>query len=256
MTEKAIGIQWFDNHCHLGEDAEAIIERAHLAGVTKMITVGTDLAESKAAIQIAENFENVWATAGIHPHEAIHGTHGLKELLDSPQVVAVGEAGLDFYYDHSPRNEQKEVFKQQIELANKKSMPLVIHTREAWEETFSLLDTEGTPEHTVFHCFTGGPAELKSCLSRDASVSFSGIATFSTALEVRAAIEECPLEKLLLETDSPYLTPVPLRGQINEPANIVHTGRHIAEIKSLTEEEVAIVTTQNAEKFYRLSETN
>ena len=162
MTEKAIGIQWFDNHCHLGEDAEAIIERAHLAGVTKMITVGTDLAESKAAIQIAENFENVWATAGIHPHEAIHVTHGLKELLDSPQVVAVGEAGLDFYYDHSPRNEQKEVFKQQIELANKKSMPLVIHTREAWEETFSLLDTEGTPEHTVFHCFTGGPTELKS----------------------------------------------------------------------------------------------
>lgn len=248
--------QWFDNHCHLGEDAESVIESARSVGVTKMITVGTDLSESKAAIKIAENFENVWATAGVHPHEAIHGTQGLYELLDSPQVVAVGEAGLDFYYDHSPRSIQMEVFKEQIGLANKKSMPLVIHTREAWEETFSLLDTEGTPERTVFHCFTGGPTELESCLSRKAWVSFSGIATFPTAIEVRAAIEKCPLKQLLVETDSPYLAPVPLRGQINEPSNIIHTGKVIAEVKGLTEEEVARTTTQNAEIFYGLSEMN
>ena len=256
MTKEVNGIQWFDNHCHLGEDAESVIESARSAGVTRMVTVGTDLSESKVAIKIAENFENVWATAGVHPHEATQGTHGLDELLDLPQVVAVGEAGLDFHYDHSPRSTQSEVFKEQIGLANEKSMPLVIHTREAWEETFSLLDAEGTPERTVFHCFTGGPTELESCLSRNALVSFSGIATFPTALEIRAAVEKCPLNQLLVESDFPYLAPVPLRGQINEPANIIHTGRVIAEIKGLTEEKVAQVTTRNAEIFYGLNKIN
>ena len=249
-------IQWFDNHCHLGEDAENVVNRAQLAGVVKLITVGTDISESEAAIKIAENFENVWATAGVHPHEAIHGTHGLAELLKSPKVVAVGEAGLDFYYDHSPRNAQMEVFKEQICLANEKSMPLVIHTREAWEDTFSLLDAEGIPDHTVFHCFTGGVEEMRACVSRSALVSISGIATFPTAQEIREAIAECPMQYLLVETDSPYLAPVPLRGKTNEPANLIHTGRVIAEVKGLAEEEVARITTQNAERFYRLSEIN
>ena len=246
-------VRWFDNHCHLGEDAPEVIERATDAGVVGMITVGTDLAHSQAAVATAERFAQVWATAGVHPHEARDGMQGIAELLDHPKVVAVGEAGLDFHYDHSPRDQQQEIFRAHIGLANQHDLPLIIHTREAWEETFALLDAEGTPERTVFHCFTGGPDEATGCLERGAMMSFSGIVTFPKAPEVREAAALCPLERIMVETDSPYLAPVPLRGKTNQPANVALVGEKIAEVLGLPISEVAAATTASAQRFYGVS---
>ena len=145
----------------------------------------------------------VFATAGLHPHEASHGLIGIEDLLTTPQVVAVGECGLDFYYNHSPRNEQEKVFAQQIAYANEKNMPLVIHSRDAWDETFTVLDKEGVPSRTVFHCFTGGPEEASEAIARGALLSFSGIVTFKNAQEIREALKITPINRILIETDSP-----------------------------------------------------
>ena len=168
-------------------------------------------------------------------------------------MVAVGEAGLDFHYDHSPRDQQQEIFRAHIGLANQHDLPLIIHTREAWEETFALLDAEGTPERTVFHCFTGGPDEATGCLERGAMMSFSGIVTFPKAPEVREAAALCPLERIMVETDSPYLAPVPLRGKTNQPANVALVGEKIAEVLGLPISEVAAATTASAQRFYGVS---
>ena len=157
---------WFDNHCHLGDDADEVVARARASGVIGMVTVGCDLADSRAAVATASRHDGVWATAGVHPHEASGGVDGLVGLLAEPVVVAVGEAGLDFHYDHSPRDVQRDVFAAQVALANTYDLPLVIHTREAWDETFALLDAEGVPARTVFHCFTGGPGEAAAGLAR------------------------------------------------------------------------------------------
>tara|TARA_A100001037_G_scaffold175196_1_gene157070 strand:- start:865 stop:1617 length:753 start_codon:yes stop_codon:yes gene_type:complete len=246
------GSPWFDNHCHLGADSDEVVARARDAGVTGMITVGCDLADSRAAIATAEGHADVWATVGVHPHEAWAGIDGLEDLLASRQVVAVGEAGLDFHYDYSPRVVQREVFAAQIDLANRRSLPLVVHTREAWEETFEVLDTVGIPERTVFHCFTGGPQEAHAALARGAFLSFSGIVTFGSADDVRAAVRVCPLEKAMVETDSPYLTPVPYRGKTNEPAHVGLVGAAIAEAMNRSVEEVAVATTANVRSFYSL----
>mgnify|MGYP001578665750 CR=1 FL=1 len=243
---------WFDNHCHLGDDADEMVARARAGGVVGMVTVGCDLADSRAAIVRASAHDDVWATAGVHPHEASHGVEGLADLLSEPKVVAVGEAGLDFHYDHSPRDAQRDVFAAQIGLANAHDLPLVIHTREAWEETFVLLDAEGIPERTVFHCFTGGPDEALEGLARGAHLSFSGIITFRTADDLRAAAAVCPLERAMVETDSPYLAPVPHRGKANEPAHVALVGAAVAEAMGRTPDEVAEATTANARAFYGL----
>ncbi len=243
---------WFDNHCHLGTDADEVVARALAGGVVGMVTVGCDLADSRAAVATALAHRAVWATAGVHPHEASAGVAGLADLLTEPKVVAVGETGLDFHYDHSPRSTQRDVFAAQIGLANSYDLPLVIHTREAWEETFTLLDEEGVPDRTVFHCFTGGPHEAQESLARGALLSFSGIVTFRTADDLRAAVAVCPLDKLMVETDSPYLTPVPHRGKPNEPVLVALVGAAVAEAMSCTVEEVAEATTNNARAFYDL----
>lgn len=243
---------WFDNHCHLGADADVVVARALAGGVVGMVTVGCDLADSRAAVATASAHESVWATVGVHPHEASAGVVGLTELLTEPKVVAVGEAGLDFHYDHSPRSAQRDVFAAQIGFANSYNLPLVIHTREAWEETFTLLDKEGIPDRTVFHCFTGGPHEAQESLARGALLSLSGIVTFRAADDLRAAVAICPLDKLMVETDSPYLTPVPHRGKPNEPAFVAIVGVAVAETMGCTVEEVAEATTSNAQSFYDL----
>jgi len=217
-----------------------------------MITVGTNIERSREAISVAAGLDGVWATAGVHPHDAIDGLEGLEDLLADPGVVAVGECGLDFHYDHSPRDRQCEVFAAQIAIANNRGLPLVIHTREAWEETFTILDREGTPERTVFHCFTGGPDEGRECLARGGLISFSGIVTFPNAADVREAAVECPLDGLLVETDSPYLAPVPHRGQKNRPAMVTHVGAAIAEAKEIEVGEVEQATWQTASEFYGL----
>ncbi len=246
-------MRWIDNHCHLELDTlEATVDQASAAGVERMIDVGTDLATSIAAISKAAASDKVWATVGIHPHEARHGIGGIEEMLGSDRVVAVGECGLDYHYNHSPPASQQAVFAAQIEMAHRHRLPLVIHTREAWNDTFAILDECGTPETTVFHCFTGGPEEAREALSRGAYLSFSGIVTFPSADEVRDAAELCPLDRLLVETDSPYLAPVPLRGRTNTPANLPLVGEALAQVHAVALEAMAQHTWQNASSFYRL----
>ena len=245
-------IEWFDNHCHLPENPEEEILRARKELVVGFVNVGTDLETSRVAKEKAKIFPDVWSTAGVHPHEARKGIEGIKDLLKDSNVVAVGEAGLDYHYDHSPREDQNRVFAEHIEMAHTSNLPLVIHTREAWEETFKILDSEGVPESTVFHCFTGGKDEAKECLKRGAYLSFSGIITFKKSELLREAASECPLDRAMIETDSPYLTPVPFRGKKNEPANVVLVGKELANLQDKPLEEIASATTQNALDFYGL----
>jgi len=246
-------VRWIDNHCHLEQDALArVVAEASDAGVERVIDVGTDLATSVAAISKAAASDRVWATVGVHPHEARHGLGGIEELLGSGRVAAVGECGLDYHYNHSPPADQQAVFAAQIEMAHRHRLPLVIHSREAWDDTFAVLDEGGVPDRTVFHCFTGGPDEARAALDRGACLSFSGIVSFSSADDVRAAAELCPPDRLLVETDSPYLAPVPLRGQPNAPANLPLVGEALARARGVALEEVAQRTWDNAVAFYRL----
>lgn len=248
--------RWFDDHCHLegGEAGDADVAAARAAGVESMITVGTDLEVSRTAIAVARRHDGVWATAGVHPHDASGGIDGIEELLSEPEVVAVGECGLDYHYDHSPREVQRQVFADQIALALDHDLTLVIHTREAWADTFDILDAEGIPERTVFHCFTGGPDEAAACIERGGHLSISGIVTFKGAPEVRAAVEATPVDHLLVETDSPFLAPVPHRGRRNEPANVAIVGAAVAELKGMGPEEVARLTYATTSRVYGLDQ--
>jgi TatD DNase family protein len=248
---------WTDAHCHLPpdrEEARRLVAEASAAGVVRLVTVGTDVASSRVAIGHARAVTGVWATAGVHPHDARHGLDGLEELVASGDVVAVGECGLDYHYDHSPRDVQREVFAAQVALAHRYDLPLVIHTREAWADTFAVLAAEGVPERTVLHCFTGGPDEARRCLDAGAVLSFSGIVSFPGAPEVRAAAELCPLDRLLVETDAPYLAPVPHRGTRNRPAWVVHVGAAVAAVKGVDASAVAVATRRTATAVFGLDD--
>ncbi len=242
---------WTDTHCHVLDEKMALspsdsFESARQAGVTRFIVIGTDRETSEAAIELAAQHPDVWATVGLHPHDATHGTSSIADLASSPRVVAIGECGLDYYYEHSPRDVQLKEFAAQIELAKQHDLTLVIHTRDAWEDTFDVLDAEGIPERTVLHCFTGGPDEAKKCLDRGAFLSFSGIVTFKNATDVRDAAMLCPLDRLLVETDSPFLSPVPHRGKPNEPAHVAVVGTAIADMRKISPSELAETSTRAA----------
>jgi TatD DNase family protein len=217
-----------------------------------MITVGTDVATSAEGIAVAGRHEGVWATVGLHPHDAVQGLDGLEALLGSPEVVAVGECGLDLHYEHSPRSVQREVFAAQIAMASASDLALVIHTRAAWDETFDILAAEGVPARTVFHCFSGGEQEARRALDTGAVLSFSGIVTFPSAGDVRAAVALCPLDRLTVETDAPYLAPVPHRGRSNTPALLPVVGTAVAAVKGLDVEVVADASTATAARLFRL----
>jgi TatD DNase family protein len=167
-------------------------------------------------------------------------------FLDDPHVIAIGECGLDYYYDHSPRDIQRTAFAAQIQLAHERHLPLVIHTRDAWADTFDVLRAEGVPERTIFHCFTGGAQEAQTCLDLGAFLSFSGIVTFKTATDVHAAAILCPLDRMLAETDSPYLAPVPHRGRTNQPAYVTHVVQHLADLRGDPTERIRAATAGNA----------
>ncbi|MGI9609508.1 MAG: TatD family hydrolase [Acidimicrobiia bacterium] len=252
-------VRWFDNHCHLTtgarkqvEPGDAVAEAADY-DVTRFLTVGCTVADSEDAISVAAGFDNVWATAGVHPHDAKDGIDGLQELFERPdRPVAVGETGLDYHYSHSPHDVQAEVFAAQIQMAHELDLALVIHSRSAWEDTFAILDENGVPSRTVFHCFTGGPAEARQALDRDCYLSFSGIVTFPSAPELREAAHLCPPGRLLVETDSPYLAPIPYRGKTNKPAWVSVVGAAIAEVRNQPVEEVAELTWNNGAELYRL----
>lgn len=254
-------LRFTDNHCHLDPATVAdMVAEARAAGVERLVTVGTDLAHSATMADLAAAHDGVWATAGVHPHDAKDigpvggdGVDGLVELLERPGVVAVGECGLDYHYDHSPRDVQREVFAHQIELAHRRGLPLVIHSREAWDDTFALLDGGGVPDRTVFHCFTGGPAEAEQALERGCLLSFSGIVTFPSAPELREAARLCPPDRLMIETDAPYLAPVPHRGQRNRPAWVIAVAEGVAVARDETVAEVAAASWDNAERFYGLA---
>ena len=257
MTDE---MQWCDNHCHLGygdtighlDAVSAVVERARAAGVTRMISVGTDRVHSEEQIAIASAFDDVWATVGLHPHDAINGVDTIIDLFDRPRVVAVGECGLDYHYDHSPRDAQRRAFAEQIDLAHARALPLVIHTRDAWDDTFAILDAHGAPSTTIFHCFTGGASEARLCLDRGAYLSFSGIVTFKTASDVREAAALCPIDRLLIETDSPYLAPVPHRGRPNEPAYVPLVGACLADVRKQPVEDIAYHSLVNATVAFHL----
>lgn len=248
---------WIDQHCHLpaGIEGRQLATEARSAGVERLVTVGTGVEGSREMIALAHEIEGVWATAGVHPHDAKTGIDGLEALLSAPEVVAVGECGLDYHYDHSPRGTQVDMFARQIGLAHRHDLPLMIHSRSAWLETFEVLDREGVPDRLVFHCFTGGVDELEQCLERRGLVSFSGIITFPRADELREAVEACPLECLLVETDSPYLAPVPHRGKPNRPALVPLVGAAVAAVKGLPVDEVEAMVWKTSSVFYGLDAT-
>jgi len=224
----------------------AAIEQARSNLVTGMITVGCDRLTSLAAIAVAADHDDVWATVGLHPHDAVDGVDTVVDLLDQPGVIAVGETGLDYYYEHSPRDLQRLAFAEQIQLAHERDLPLIIHSRDAWEDTFDVLAAEGAPASTIFHCFTGGAEEARRCLEIGAFVSFSGIVTFKSATDVQDAARLVPFDRMLVETDAPYLAPVPYRGKPNQPAYVTWTAQFIAELRDTPIATVAGATTVNA----------
>jgi TatD DNase family protein len=248
---------WADNHCHVPyerlDDVASVVEEARAAGVERLISVGTDAEQSVAAIETARAHDGVWATVGLHPHDAVQGVDTVVPLLAARDVVvAVGECGLDYHYDRSARDVQRAAFAAQVALAHEHGLALIVHTREAWADTWSILADEGVPERTVFHCFTGGAEEARRCLDLGGYLSFSGIVTFKNADDVREAAALCPLERLLVETDAPYLAPAPHRGQVNRPAYLPLVGAAVAAVKGVDAGLVEASTWEATERVYGL----
>ncbi|MBX3492867.1 MAG: TatD family hydrolase [Parvibaculum sp.] len=249
-----------DSHCHLdfpdfGPEVEEVVARAHAAGVGLMVTISTKVSEFDRVRAVAERFPHVFCTVGIHPHEAASepetDTATLVEMARHPKVVGIGETGLDYYYEHSPREAQQRNFRAHIAAARETGLPLVVHTRDADEDTAQILDEEtGKGAFPgLLHCFSSGPQLAEKALELGLYISLSGILTFKTADELRATAAKVPLERLLVETDAPYLAPVPKRGKRNEPAFVVHTAAKLAEVKGVSAARLAEATTAN---FLRL----
>lgn len=249
-----------DSHCHLDFDdfaseLDQVVARARAAGVETLVTICTRLTEFERVVSIAERFDNVWCSVGIHPHEAESEPDAsvgrLVELARHPKVVGIGEAGLDFYYDHSPRERQKEVFRRHIEAARLSGLPLIVHSRDADAETVALLQ-EGAAKGGltgVIHCFSSTALLADGALALGFYISLSGIVTFRKAETLRQIARDIPGERLLVETDSPYLAPVPFRGKRNEPAFVVHTAAQVAALRGA---EPAVFARQTTENFHRL----
>jgi TatD DNase family protein len=256
-------VKLVDSHCHLddsqfdGDRAEAIA-RARAARVVTMMAIGTGNGppDLEAAIRLAEQHEFIYATVGVHPHDAAKASEEtfahMETLLSHPKVRAVGEIGLDYHYDFSPRDTQRAVFERQLALARQAGLPVVIHTREAWEDTLSILRAalpQTGPGAGIMHCFTGDAAQAREALDLDFHLAFGGVLTFPKAEAVREAARITPANRLLLETDCPYLAPVPMRGKRNEPAFLVETARRLAEVRGVSLEEIAAQTTENFKRL-------
>ena len=299
----AADLEWVDSHSHLqdtylvgergpdaarerrgdraGEDADGpgtevllagALRRAFDAGVRRVVCAGTGLATSMEALALAHRSASgelgagvpaIWATVGLHPHDASEGTEETIALLERAvasgdsvfeggRVVAVGECGLDYHYEHSPRDVQRRAFAEQVGAARRLGLPLVVHARDAWDDLFDVLRAEGVPERSVLHCFTGGPEEAQRCLDAGMVLSFSGIVTFKNAADVREAAALCPLDRMLVETDSPFLAPVPHRGQANEPSYVPFVGTAVAQVKGVAPALVARATGETATRVLGL----
>ncbi len=252
-----------DTHTHLddprfNEDREATIQRARQAGIDTFITIGCDLATSRAAVQLADRYPFVYASVGVHPHEARHIGDDwypeLRRLAAHKKVVAFGEIGLDYHYNHSPPKDQRERFREQVSLAKELRLPIVIHTREAQEDTVRILQEEKASDvGGVFHCFSGDPWLAKEALDLGFYLSFSGIITFQNATMLRDIARTVPLDRLLTETDCPYLTPAPHRGKRNEPAYVSLVAQQLAALTpGRTAEDLGRLTSDNARRLFRL----
>jgi TatD DNase family protein len=247
-----------DSHCHLDgksfdADREAVIRRAREAGVEIMVAIGSGDGppDLQAGVRLAEQFEFIFATVGVHPHDAakaLDSTYDeMLSLSANPKVIAIGEIGLDYHYNFAPPEVQRAVFIRQLSAARQARLPVVIHTREAWADTFAILEDHwpaGGPGG-IMHCFSGGPEEAERALRLGFHLSFSGIVTYPKAAEVHEAAKLCPLDRLLVETDAPYLAPVPHRGKRNEPAFVVRTAERLAGLKGCSLEEIAAATAAN-----------
>ncbi len=246
-----------DSHCHLDDvrfapDLEAVVGRAREAGVEWMMTIGTGDGppDLEVAIRLADRFDCVYATVGVHPHDASKVTpetlKHLEQLVRHPKVLAVGEIGLDYHYDNSPREAQRDVFEAQMDIAARAGKPIVIHTREAWPDTFAALTQYWAPERGgIMHCFSGGPLEAERSLGLGFHLSFAGMLTYPKAVEIQQAACATPSSRLLVETDAPYLTPIPHRGKRNEPAHVALTARKLAELRGEDFDIVAQTTSRN-----------
>lgn len=253
-----------DSHCHLTDrqfedDFEAVLTRAHAAGVGRFIVIGAngDFSHNEKAVALAQAHPSIFAVVGVHPHDAKSITEEtyaqLRQLAQHPKVVGLGETGLDFYYDNSPREDQRTHFRRFIRLANELDLPLSMHVRDAYAEAAATLREEsGGKVRGVMHCFTGSEAEAHELLALGLYISFSGIVTFKSAHELRAVAKTVPLDRLLVETDCPLLAPVPYRGKRNEPAYVAQVAHTIAEVRGCSLEEVAAATKRNTEALFQL----
>jgi TatD DNase family protein len=252
----------FDTHVHLNadqfnEDRDAVIQRAEEAGVQYMVVVGFDRKTIPLAIEIAESYENIYAAVGWHPVDAIDMTEDdlkwIEELSDHPKVVAIGEMGLDYHWDKSPHDVQKEVFRKQIALAKKVNLPIIIHNREATEDIVAILREEEAKEvGGIMHCFSSTPEIAQECLDMNFYISLGGPVTFKNAKEPKEVAKVVPMERLLIETDCPFLAPHPYRGKRNEPAYVKLIAEKIAELKEIPLDELAKRTTENAKELFRI----
>ena len=262
-----------DSHAHLDgkqfdTDREQVIARAREAGVQTMVAIGNGDGPPTldAGIQLAEKYPFMYATIGIHPHEARLADNAayqtMERLARHPKVIAWGEIGLDYYYDHSPRDTQKQVFSRQMELAAAAKLPIVIHNRpsdgsdNAWDDCLAMINQQWVPNGLggILHCFTGNWGQAKRALDMGFMISFAGNLTFPKAQQIRDAALEVPLDRMLIETDCPYLAPVPHRGKRNEPAFVKETARKLAELRGLSTEEVGEQTSRNFYNFFKLTE--
>jgi TatD DNase family protein len=249
-----------DSHCHLDDkrfagDLDAVLDRADAAGVTRILTIGTGDGppEIDRAVRLADRYPQVHASIGVHPHDASKVTaqtyDDLRALATQPKVIAFGEIGLDYHYDFSPREIQRDVFIEQLKLARDVNLPITIHTREAWDDTMSILRAHWSGAG-VMHCFTGDPAQARQALDMGFHLSYGGVLTFKTAESVRESARITPADRLLIETDAPYLAPIPYRGKRNEPAMMVETARKLAEVRETTPEAIAAITTANFDRLF------
>lgn len=256
-------VRLIDTHCHLTfspliDDIEQVIARSKAAGVTSWITVGTDLQHSRQAIALAERFEGMYASVGIHPHDAKHATADalaeLRGLAAHDKVVAIGETGLDFHYNFSQQSDQRRIFAAHLDIAKQLDLPVIIHSREAFDETMEILDQLGSGlRRVVFHCFSGTAEQAKIVLDKGYYISFTGVVTFKNAEIARRAAMVVPVERLMLETDCPYMSPEPMRKQkVNEPAFMIHTAKFAAQLKGMDFEDFARVVTCTSRTFFNL----
>jgi TatD DNase family protein len=248
---------WFDSHCHLDfleSDAAAAVEESRAAGVIGMITVGTDLTASQRCVEIASGLDGVWASVGVHPHDASGFDAGAAERLRTmaghEKVVAIGETGLDYFRDLSPRADQMRAFRSQIEIAKELGLAVIVHMRDSHDDVFATLGEVGPPDRLVFHCFSGGPEEARLALDLGGFISFAGNVSYKSAGDLREAAAACPIERLLVETDTPFLAPLPHRGRPNRPALVPLVGAALAGAAGVSPDRLAEATSANARSVF------